>query len=260
VTRAILVGDRAGLPILLKATPPEAVAALMAASRRPHELDALQLLARDHGRPLLVQPPYGTVEYTEFLGEFRAQRLDVLLCCSYSMLIRPEMLAAINGPAVNIHPALLPRNRGPNPIQWAVIKGESVTGLTVHVMNEEFDTGPIIAQAEEPIRDEDTWVTLRERLNARTPFLLAAQMPTLLDGASIDARAQDEAKATRNPRLTPESPRIDFATMTNREVFNLIRAQVQPLRGAFIEQDGRRRYFRHYITLDEVAKLRARYT
>jgi UDP-4-amino-4-deoxy-L-arabinose formyltransferase/UDP-glucuronic acid dehydrogenase (UDP-4-keto-hexauronic acid decarboxylating) len=231
----------------------------MAASRRPDDLESLRRLARDHERALLIQPSYGTAEYENFVAQFRAEGFDVLVCCSYSMLIRPDVLEAVSGRAFNVHASLLPRNRGPNPVQWAIIKGEPVTGVTLHVMDEGIDTGPIIAQVEEEIRDEDTWVTVSERLHLHMPKLLAEHVPALLDGTTIAARPQDDAVATSNPRLTPESPRIDFSSMTDRQVFDLIRAQVRPLGGAFVERDAVRIYFRDYVTPEGVASLRARY-
>jgi methionyl-tRNA formyltransferase len=256
--RVLLVGDAVGLPMLLEATPPSAIAALMAASRRAQDLKTLHALARAYDRPLLVQPAHGGAEYDAFMRQFRAYGFDLLVCCSYSMLIRPEMLQAVGGRAVNVHAALLPRNRGPNPIQWAIIRDEPVTGVTLHVMDDGIDTGPVIAQIEDPVRDSDTWVTVSERLHAAMRGLLADQLPDVLAGP-VAARRQDEAAATRNPRLTPDSPRIDFATMVDRQIFNLIRAQVHPLRGAFVERDGARTYFRDYLPLEEVAGLRARY-
>jgi methionyl-tRNA formyltransferase len=257
MTRALLVGDNVGLPLLLRTVPRAAVTAVMAASLRPHYLDDLGQLARQTGVLFLVQPRVDSTEYPRFLKEFRGARFDLLICCSYSMLIQPAMLKAVEYNAVNVHASLLPRNRGPNPIQWAIIKDELTTGLTLHYMDDGIDTGDIIAQADEPIHDADTWVSLTERVSGRTAPLLAAHLPAILDGAA-PRRSQSAAEATQNPRLTPESPRIDLATMSDREVFNLIRAQVRPLHGAFLEaSDRQRRHFPEYLSMDGVARLRA---
>lgn len=229
----------------------------MAASLRPQYVEEVQQLGRQAGVPLLVQPRPDSADYRRFLAEFRGARFDLVMCCSYSMRIQPAMLEAVNYNAVNVHASLLPRNRGPNPIQWAIMRDESRTGVTLHYMEDGIDTGDIVAQTAEPIHDADTWVSLTERVNSATAPLLAAHLAAILDG-SAPRRPQAATEASHNPRLTSESPRIDFSTMSDREVFNLIRAQVRPLRGAFLETiDGQRRYFPEYLSMNEVAFLRA---
>jgi UDP-4-amino-4-deoxy-L-arabinose formyltransferase/UDP-glucuronic acid dehydrogenase (UDP-4-keto-hexauronic acid decarboxylating) len=206
-----------------------------------------------------MQPRFGTPEYADFLAAFALSAADFVLCYSYAMIVRPDVLSLVGGRAVNFHAALLPRNRGPNPIQWAIIRGEPVTGITMHYMNESIDAGDVLAQRSCPIGEPDTWVTVRDRLIRLTDELMAEQLPLLLTGR-CNRRAQDEAGATRNTRLTPDSPRIDFAAMNDRTVFNLVRAQVRPLGGAYVELGGgRREHFRDYLSLDEVRALRRRF-
>ena len=86
-----------------------------------------------------------------------------ILVHSYSMILRPDVLSLVDYDALNIH-AALPRNRGPNPVQWALIHDEAETGVTLHYLDDGLDTGDIVAQERIGISDADTWVTLSKRL------------------------------------------------------------------------------------------------
>ncbi len=253
--KILLVGDGVGLPALLDVVPLDRVGGLCMAANRPQYHEALRGLARSIAKPLLVQPPGGD---PAFLRDLQKLSCDGLLCYCYSQRLRREHLDAVAGQAFNVHGSLLPLNRGPNPVQWAIIKGESVTGVTLHQMSEAFDQGGILAQREVPIGFEDTWVDVMERVGREALALLREAVPDLLAGR-WQAGQQDESRATRNPRLTPDSPRIDFATMSDLQIYNLIRAQVAPLSGAYIEQGQTRIHLDRFIPLADVAWLRARY-
>ncbi|MDX2084208.1 MAG: formyltransferase family protein [Candidatus Melainabacteria bacterium] len=254
--RLLLVGDALGLPALLQVIPLEAVAGLLAASNRPEALPPLQALAQRIDKPLLIQPRFRSPGYQDFLLSVAAMAPDSLLCYSYAMIIRPDLLALLKGRAYNVHPSLLPKNRGPNPIQWAIIRGETQTGHTLHQMAEAVDAGPILHQQPVPIHLEDTWLTLRDRLNDALPQFLAESAQRLLCGSAM-ALPQDEAQATVNSRLTPQSPKIDWRTMTDLQVYNLIRAQVAPLAGAYCTTaSGEILRYPEPLTLAQVALLR----
>ena len=74
------------------------------------------------------------------------------------------MLKLFNYNCINVHWALLPKNRGANPTQWAIIKGEDRTGVTIHYMDESLDSGDIISQKELNIAVENTWVDVNDKL------------------------------------------------------------------------------------------------
>ena len=256
--RIALAADASGIDALLRHVPRERIACVVAASRRPQYLEGLRAIAHDLGVALLVQPRRGDAPFAEFRREFLALRPDLLVCNSYSMIFPREILDAVGGNAVNVHFALLPQNRGPNPLQWCLIHGQAQTGVTLHFMAEGADDGDIIAQRPIAISDEDTWVTLGGRCDAEIAPLLAAALPAVLASEAPRA-AQDARRATVNPRLTPESPRIDWALMSDRQVFNLIRAQVAPLKGAYFELSGRRIVFDRYVPLAGIPLLRTQY-
>ena len=123
----------------------------------------------------------------------RAYAADLAICTGYPWLVPGEAIAAPRLGIVNGHPSLLPRYRGPFPVAWAVRNGETEIGFTYHLMDEAFDTGPVLAQASVAILPDDTEDTLHERIKAvEHPLLVqvvgraAREGITVIDGkASI---------------------------------------------------------------------------
>jgi methionyl-tRNA formyltransferase len=141
--------------------------------------------------------------------EVAASRPDVLVVVAYGELLTREVLDLARLGAVNLHFSLLPRWRGAAPVQHAILEGDDVTGVTVMLMDEGLDTGPILAASEEPILPEDDSGTLGLRLAEIGSRLLPESLRALAAGTS-DPRPQDAARATIAPRLTPEERRIDW--------------------------------------------------
>ncbi len=256
--KVALFGDAVGIPQTLKAIPQKNICAIVASSIRPNSHQELQRLASDLSVPFLVQPRKKDGDYLDFVPQLAATQPEMLLCNSYSLLIREELRRLVEGHAINVHGALLPRNRGCNPIQWAIIKGETEFGVTMHLMDDSFDTGDIIAQRGFPIGPDMTWVEVRNRLWVESELLLKDMVPLLL-GGHYPRMPQSKSEGTTNPRLTPDCPRIDFTTMSDRDVYNLIRAQVAPLAGAYVELDSGRIHIPGMISMEAVAKLRGKY-
>ena len=255
-----LVGDGKGIPALLECVPLKNVVCLITASIRPQYLAQLRRLSQTTGRPLLVQPSSKDMSQARaFAEEFGRLGCDSLICYSYSLKLPALMLEMVDGNAVNIHAAFLPKNRGPNPVQWAIIKGENSTGVTAHKTVQEIDAGPMIGQIPVAISSYDTWVTLDEKIDLAAVVLLRRVVPRLVE-EGVTCVSQDESQATKNARLTPESPKIDLRSMSDLEVYNLIRAQVFPLGGAFLEDlHGERFCFRHFVRWDKMSLLRESY-
>ena len=255
ISRALLFGDSSGIPDLLSRLPKNAVAGIVASSVRPQHHGQLRALADGCGVPMIVHPRAQDAETGDFLRQLEALAPDGLICHSYAMRIGRPVLDLVHGLAFNLHWSLLPRHRGPNPIQWSLIHGDDVAGATIHLMDDDFDTGSIVGQSSIPIDPADTWVSLHQRLATCARELLDAVLPAILDGRWT-AVAQDERDALRNPRISPDSFAIDFATMGDREIANLIRAQVAPLAGAHLDTTEGQRRFPEPLSLFEVAQLR----
>jgi methionyl-tRNA formyltransferase len=257
-SRIAIIGDTKGINDLLNCVPLERVACLVGASRRPQYLGDIETLAIRIGRPLFVQPQPSRPEHGLFVQQIRHLGVDLLLCNSYSMLLTSHILDTVGYNAINIHAALLPKNRGPNPIQWCLIKGEMTTGVTMHYIDDDVDSGDIIAQRRISIGDEDTWVTLSTKLDQEIQALLDHELPRVLAGTNSRI-PQDSHLATRNSRLTPDYPQIDWKTMSDKDVYNLIRAQIKPLSGAYAHHRGKRIMLDEFVPLNRIAELRRQY-
>jgi methionyl-tRNA formyltransferase len=134
---------------------------------------------------------------------------DVFVVVAYGRILPPDLLAVPKLGAWNVHASLLPKYRGAAPIQWAVIRGESKTGVCVMRMEEGLDTGPVAASQAESIRDDDTAGALAERLALLGSQLLVETLPRIADG-SVALQAQDEASATLAPLMKKEDGYLDL--------------------------------------------------
>ena len=180
--RLILVGDAPGIAQLLRQVPAGNVVALVGAAIRSQYLPELEGMAVKLGVPLLIQPKWGAGEYPGFVRAIGALQADLLWVNSYSMILRDDLLATVRLGGINIHAALLPRNRGCNPIQWGIIHGETEGGVTLHEITPGIDEGPIIDQRRVPIDISDDWMAVRERIAGATDDLVDANLPRILAG------------------------------------------------------------------------------
>ena len=256
--RLALFGDDFGIKQLLEHLPPELVKCIVGAANRPKYHSNLKQLSAKLKTPLLVQPAFSSRAYKNFIKEFKQLDIDLIMTNSYSLKIRKDLLSSVKDNAINLHWSLLPKNRGPNPLQWAIIKGEKYTGVTVHYMDEGFDSGDIIAQKKVKIAFKDTWLSLREKIVKAQDKLLSTTLPAILAGTN-KRKKQNTARVTTNKRLSSSSPLIHFRAMSNLEIYNLIRAQVQPLSGAYIIKDKKDLRFKTYLSLPEIELLRKKY-
>lgn len=254
VRRVLVFGDGWGVPQVVDATPRDVLCGLVAAEIRPQYLPELEALAARLHVPLVVQVRPASPGYAAFVERVTRLAPELIVVCSYAMLLREEILALPAAGAVNVHGALLPQYRGCNPIQWALLNNEVETGVTMHYMTADVDAGDIIAQRRVPIGLEDTWREIRDRLGAATGALLAEEMPRLLRRAN-DRRPQDEGAARCYRRRKPEDGEIDWQRRVI-DIYNLVRALVSPHPGAFCRVDGEPRRFAEYLTLQDVTRLK----
>jgi methionyl-tRNA formyltransferase len=248
----VIFGDESTLPRMQEAFGADAVL-FVVASNRPQSLAAID-------GPKASQPAKTSVWRQVFVELLRATRADAFVCFSYSMILDTEILAIPRLGAINVHGGLLPSHRGANVLNWVLIEGATTTGVTAHYMTAGIDEGDIIYQSSTPILEEDTAATLKRRLDAQGFEMLMHIRTELNAGRTLPRVPQDPDKARYYPRRKPENGRIDWTAMSDRQVFNLIRALVSPWPGAFHEaSDGKRVVFDRYYSLDEVAALRAKY-
>jgi methionyl-tRNA formyltransferase len=123
---------------------------------------------------------------------------DALCVACFTRKLPASELSLPRLGALNVHPSLLPDNRGPDPLFWTFWRGDEATGVTIHLMDERFDTGPILAQQGEPIPDSMTEAALEARLATLGGELLDRSLDALADG-SARPQPQDERQATSFP-------------------------------------------------------------
>lgn len=253
--RILTFGDTAGIRQLLRKLPCESVAGIIAASIRPQYIDELKLIADSKKISLLVQPKWNSDDYENYRQQIMILKPDLILVNSYSMIIRDDILAESRSGGLNIHAALLPRNRGCNPTQWAMINHEYETGVTLHEVDSGLDTGPIIDQRKVPIFFEDTWLNVRDRLEQATDALLTDNLSAILS-QNWSAKPQINSLATSGRRRTPEDGRFTWLEPVV-EIHNKIRALVPPLPAAhYYSHNDERVEIREYrtpwqVTLDK---------
>jgi phosphoribosylglycinamide formyltransferase-1 len=116
------------------------------------------------------------------LARLREAEIDTLVLAGYLRLLGPELVRAYEGRILNVHPALLPAFPGTTSVADALAWGVKVTGVTVHLVDEEVDHGPIVFQEAIEVRDDDDWDTLEGRVHEVEHRLLPAAVRALLDG------------------------------------------------------------------------------
>lgn len=169
----------------------------------------------------------------ELLGRFQPEAVVIV---GYGQIIPADLLGLPQHGWINLHASLLPKYRGAAPVQWALMRGESRTGVTSMRIDAGLDTGPILLQAEEAIREEDTAVTLSARLAERGAPLMAETLRRLAAG-TITPQPQDPSLASKAPLLKREHGRIDWS-LPARDIYNCIRGLV-PWPGAYTSFRGK---------------------
>jgi methionyl-tRNA formyltransferase len=144
-----------------------------------------------------------TVRAGEGFDLLRAAEPDVLVVVAYGEILPAGLLAVPTVAPVNVHFSFLPELRGAAPVQRALLEGMRVTGVTTMRMDEGMDTGPILLQSEEPVRDDDDAGSLGSRLAEVGGSLLVETLGRLESGDVVE-RPQDHARATYAPKVRPE--------------------------------------------------------
>src|SRR5580700_1652067 len=169
----------------------------------PVKRGALQL-----GLP--IAQPESIKNNDAFRAQLTALKPDAIIVVGYGRIIPQWMLDLPPLGNINLHASLLPKYRGAAPIQWAIARGETITGVTTMKIDSGLDTGDILLQEEIPIAPNDTAETLAPRLAVMGANLLVETLRGLQTG-SIHPRQQDHTQATLAPILKKEDGLIDFS-------------------------------------------------
>jgi methionyl-tRNA formyltransferase len=196
---------------------------------RGHQLVAspVKLVAERAGIPIL-QPL--KIRTPEFLQAVSAWKPDLIAVTAFGRILHTPILQLPPMGCVNVHGSLLPKYRGAAPVQWAVINGETETGITTMLMDEGMDTGPMLLQEKLDILPDDTAGTLASRLAELGGRLLVKTIAQLKAGSIIPTK-QDDGQATLAPLLKKEDGLIDW-TMNATALADRVRG-LAPWPGAY---------------------------
>jgi len=166
----------------------------------------------------------------EFIGMLRTLTPEAIIVAAYGQILPKEILTLPKFGCVNIHASLLPAYRGAAPINWAIIRGEQETGITIMMMDEGMDTGAILMQESIPIGPEETAGALKEKLASLGAKMIVTALP-LLESGKLTPVPQDGTKATTAPLLKKGDGLIDWH-LSAREIHNRVRG-LSPWPGAY---------------------------
>jgi methionyl-tRNA formyltransferase len=175
------------------------------------------------------------VKRPEVVEEIRSLQPEVIVVVGYGQIIPQAILDIPPFGIINVHASLLPKYRGAAPIQWAIARGETRTGVTTMRIDAGLDTGDMLLKAETEVGEEETAVELSARLAVTGAELLER---TLAGLSTIKPEKQDHSQATLAPILKKEDGRIDW-TRPAREIANRVRG-FQPWPGCYTTWRGKR--------------------
>lgn len=179
---------------------------------------AVKETAKKSGVKVYQPARINNAESSDYL---RSLKPDLFVVVAYGQILSPEILGLPRIFAVNAHGSLLPKYRGAAPVNWAIINGEEITGVTIIKMTGRMDAGPVICQKSLKIEEGDTALTLGYNLSRIAAELLLEIVPAIESNAYVFSQ-QDERKATLAPKLKRENGMVNWGK-TAREIFNLVR-------------------------------------
>lgn len=178
-----------------------------ARGRRGEPPAPMRAAATELGLSLWAPESANLAESIEQLKRYNA---DLLVVCDYGEILKPTALATTRLGGVNLHGSLLPRYRGAAPVQWAVLNGDSETGVTAIQMTPGLDAGPILGAHTTPIGPDETSGDLEERLSMIGAELMV-EVVHQLDVGTATGAPQDKSLATKAPRLQKADGQIDWS-------------------------------------------------
>jgi methionyl-tRNA formyltransferase len=197
-------------------------------------LSPVKRVALDHGLLLFQSHSLRTPEAVDRLAVWGP---EVIVVAAFGQILRQDVLGLPPHGCLNVHASLLPRWRGAAPVPAAILAGDTIAGVTIMQMDAGLDTGPILSQREEPIRPDDTWVTLEKRLARLGAELLVETLPSYLSG-ELQPRPQPEEGVTYARQLCKQDGLLNWS-LPAVDLDRRVRA-VTPWPGAFTTWRGQR--------------------
>lgn len=239
--------------IVFMGTPDFAVVSLEQLINDGHEISAVfTKVDMPRGRKMIMTPPevkvcaesHGLIVYQpatlkdpEAIETIKKLNPDVIVVVAYGKLLPKEVLDIPPLGCINLHGSLLPKYRGAAPIQWTVLNGDKIGGVTTMYMGEGLDTGDVIETYETEVSEDETSGELFDRLAQEGARLLSHTLELLKSG-KVERKPQDESKATYAPMLDKAMCVIDWRKSAS-EVHNLVRG-LNPWPVALTTLEGKR--------------------
>lgn len=183
----------------------------------------------------VYQPP--SIKSTSAVDSLLELHPDVIVVASFGQILPSQILNAPQFGCINIHPSLLPKYRGPTPIATAILSGEEVTGVSIMLMDEGIDSGPILAQRSVEIMPQDTTASLTAKLARIGADLLTQTLPRWFSN-SIKPQPQPEGEATHTKLISKDDGDIDWQLPAYR-IWRQVRAY-HPWPGCYTTWCGKR--------------------
>ena len=185
----------------------------------------------------------------EFINELKAINPDLIVVVAYGKILPQEILDIPKYGSINVHGSLLPKYRGAAPIQWAVLNGDKVTGVTTMYMGAGMDTGDMILKEEVEIGEDETTGELWDRLSVVGAKLLVETVKQIEEGTA--PRIPQGNDFTLAPMLNKEMAKINWEKQTAQEIKNLIRG-LNPIMGAYSFYEGKKiKFWKAEVCSDE---------
>ncbi len=192
-------------------------------------------LAQEHHIPIFYSSQIKPADYKELLISLKP---DIAFAVGWRYLIDEPAYSIPKHGTLILHDSLLPKYRGFAPMNWAIINGETQTGVTLFYIDQGMDSGPIVDQEAIDITLDDTAKTVDERLITLYERILIKNLPALAAG-KVKSVAQDETKATYTCKRTPEDGLINWHHSA-LQIHNLVRGLTHPFPGAYTTFKGKR--------------------
>lgn len=192
---------------------------------------------KQRGRELSIpveQPR--TFRDADVVAQLQSYHPEVIVVAAYGRLLPPEVLTIPRFGCLNLHPSLLPKHRGPAPVAGAILAGDDITGISLMLLDEGMDTGPIVAQRERPIDASDDAGTLTQALFADGATLLVETLPGWT-GGSVSAVKQNDELATYTAKLERADGLADWAS--SAETLSRRRRAYVPWPGLYTSWQGK---------------------
>lgn len=164
------------------------------------------------------------VNDVETIELIKSVKPDFIIVAAYGQILKEELLSIPKYGCLNIHASLLPKYRGAAPINWAIINGDSITGVTIMKMEKGLDSGPMILKVETKIDDDDTAEELHDRLSIMGAELIIQAIDDIMNGKASFI-PQNHGESSYAPMLYKNSGRIDWSKSSNK-IRDLIRGLI----------------------------------